>query len=77
MAQPVMLQKRFEALSGDYPGLARRRPRLIGSVSGVALLALVGLAVPSQVTAPVLLKAHPIPVLAHRSQVAASLSTGS
>ena len=62
MARPAMLQKRLEALSGDYPRIALRRPKLVASVAGVALLALVGFAVPVQVTAPVPLQAHPVPV---------------
>ena len=68
MARPAMLQKRLEALSGDYPRIALHRPRLVASVAGVALLALVGFAVPSQVTAPVPLQAHPVdaPAQAHK-----------
>ncbi len=65
MARPAMLQKRLEALGGDYPRIALRGPRLVASVAGVALLALVGSAVPSQVTAPVPLQAHPVTVAAH------------
>jgi hypothetical protein len=57
-----MLQKRLEALSGDYPRIALRRSRLVATVAGVALLGLVGFAVPSQVAAPAPLQAHPVPV---------------
>ncbi|GEM_PF-3523630 len=62
MARPAMLQKRLEALSGNYPRVALHRPRLVASVAGVALLALVGFTVPSRVTAPAPLQAHPVPV---------------
>jgi beta-lactamase regulating signal transducer with metallopeptidase domain len=61
MAQSAMLQKRLEALSGNYPRIALRRSRLIATVAGIAILALVGLAIPSQVTAPAPLQAHPVP----------------
>lgn len=66
MAEPGMLQKRLEALSGNYPRIALRRSRLVGTVAGVALLGLVGFAVPSQVAAPAPLQAHPVPVNARR-----------
>ena len=65
MAHPPMLQKRLEALSGNYPHIALRRSRLVATVAGVALLALVGFAVPSRVTAPAPLQAHPVHVPAH------------
>ena len=65
MAQPAMLQKRLEALSGNYPRLILRRSRLIATVAGVALLALAGFAIPSHVTVPTPLQAHPVPVPTH------------
>lgn len=65
MAQPAMLEKRLEALSGNYPRIALRWSRLVATVAGVALLALVGFAIPSQVTAPTPLQAHPVRVPAH------------
>jgi Zn-dependent protease with chaperone function len=77
MARPAMLQKRLEALSGDYPRIALRRPRLVASVAGVVLLALVGFAVPGQVTAPVPLQAHPVPVPAQAQRLPRSSSKAS
>jgi Zn-dependent protease with chaperone function len=77
MARPAMLQKRLEALSGDYPRINLRRPRLVASVAGVALLALVGFAVPGQVTAPAPLQAHPVPVPAQAQRLPRSSSKAS